>query len=106
MKSLKLAAEDTECLSTRLRAKAEALKSLSVNAKSWEGDIKRANKNLKNRIDGSSSLQSQSSPKIEISPPPMGKKTNNHFKSFIYVNDSFDTFVTSCDKCVGSYQFM
>ena len=53
MKSLKLAAEDTECLSTRLRAKAEALKSLSVNAKSWEGDIKRANKNLKNRIDGS-----------------------------------------------------
>ena len=50
MKSLKLAAEDTECLSTRLRAKAEALKSLSVNAKSWEGDIKRANKNLKNRI--------------------------------------------------------
>jgi len=69
MKSLKLAAEDTECLSTRLRAKAEALKSLSVNAKSWEGDIKRANKNLKNRIDGSTSLQPQSTPKIDISPP-------------------------------------
>lgn len=75
MKSLKLAAEDTECLSTRLRAKAEALKSLSVNAKSWEGDIKRANKNLKNRIDGSASLQQQSTPKIDLSPPQIG---NHH----------------------------
>ena len=80
MKSLKLAAEDTECLSTRLRAKAEALKSLSVNAKSWEGDIKRANKNLKNRIDGSTSLQPQSTPKIDISPPQIG---NHHLNLLI-----------------------
>ena len=87
IKSLKLAAEDTECLSTRLRAKAEALKSLSVNAKSWEGDIKRANKNLKNRIDGSASLQSQSSPKIDLSPPTIGKLLlaiiSNGLKSFV-----------------------
>ena len=78
IKSLQLAAEDTECLSTRLRAKAEALKSLSLNAKTWEGDIKRANKNLKNRIDGSTSVVIDKP--VQTAPPqqPSSKYFNSH----------------------------
>ena len=99
MKSLKLAAEDTECLSTRLRAKAEALKSLSVNAKSWEGDIKRANKNLKSRIDGSASLQPHSTPKIDISPPQIGKII---IEICLFDEcDTFDTFVKHVTSVSG-----
>ena len=49
-KSLLLAAENAECMSHRLRNKAQTLRNLSNNAKTWESDLKRASENLKVKI--------------------------------------------------------
>ena len=46
-----LASENAHCLSMRLKEKAEQLRNLCVNAKTWEGDIKRAGANLRRRLD-------------------------------------------------------
>merc|ERR1711935_644307 len=48
---LMLASENAHCLSMRLKEKAEQLRNLCVNAKTWEGDIKRAGANLRRRLD-------------------------------------------------------
>ena len=50
-KSISLAAENSECMSSQLRSKAKALRNLSTNAKNWEHDMKRASQNLRLRIE-------------------------------------------------------
>merc|ERR1719334_2483247 len=65
-KSLLLAAEDSDCLSTRLRAKAQALRNLSVTAKNWEHDMKRASQNLKQKVENKNQFKP---PSIQITPP-------------------------------------
>ena len=66
-KSLLLAAENAECMSHRLRNKAQTLRNLSNNAKTWESDLKRASENLKVKIDTQSRVKT---PVIHISPAP------------------------------------
>ena len=46
-----LASENAACLSMRLSEKADQLRSLCDNAKTWEGDIKRAGQNLRRRLE-------------------------------------------------------
>ena len=71
-KSLLLAAENAECMSHRLRNKAQTLRNLSNNAKTWESDLKRASENLKVKIDTQARAKT---PVIHISPAP--GKTHN-----------------------------
>ena len=61
-----LASENAKCLSTRLSEKADQLRSLCENARSWEGDIKKAGENLRRRIDGIH----QTKPKVATLSPP------------------------------------
>lgn len=82
-KSLLLAAEDSDCLSSRLRVKAQALRTLSNNAKNWEYDIKRASQNLKQKIE-----QSQFNPPMIQITPPFG----NNGSKLIFLNINFSTF--------------
>jgi len=63
------AAEDSDCLSGKLRAKAQALRNLSNNAKNWEYDMKRASQNLKQKIEYQNQFKP---PTIQIT-PPIGK---------------------------------
>ena len=74
-KSLLLAAENAECMSHRLRNKAQTLRNLSNNAKTWESDLKRASENLKVKIDTQARVKT---PMIHISPAP-GKNLLEYF---------------------------
>ena len=66
-KSLKVAAENADCMSHRLRDKAQALRNLSTHAKTWESDLKRASENLKVKIDTQARAKT---PVIQLSPAP------------------------------------
>ena len=48
---LMLASENAQCLSMRLKEKAEQLRHLCDNAKTWDADMKRAGANLRRRLE-------------------------------------------------------
>ena len=64
-----LASENAACLSMRLSEKADQLRSLCDNAKTWEGDIKRAGQNLRRRLE-----QAQRPKKVTIETPKITGK--------------------------------
>ena len=83
-RNLLLAAEDSDCLSQRLKAKSQALRNLSSSAKSWESDIKKANKSLKEKIDN----QNKTKPPIIHITPPIGIYTFFQINVITYTSNS------------------